>query len=108
MAVNSTFDAIQWIISCTLQLYNRVLSASGISINKPSKLEHCGQYRMVGKNSNNLSAKGNHLMAKCALTLAMKLLSRKMLAGPASMVYGELFLALACRKEWGESRGTEI
>ena len=55
-----------------------------------------------------LSAKGNHLMARCALTLAMKLLSRKMLAGPASMVYGELFLALACRKEWGESRGTEI
>jgi len=104
MAVNSRFDHTvdNFLYFTAVQ---QGVAASGISINEPSKLEHCGQYRMVGKN---LSAKGNHLMAKCALTLAMKLLSRKMLAGPASMVYGELFLALACRKEWGESRGTEI
>ena len=40
-------------------------------------------------------------------TLAMKLLSRKMLAGPASRVYWELLVAVACRKECGERRGTE-
>jgi len=51
-----------------------------------------------------LLAKGNHLMVKCVLTLAMKLLSRKMFAGPASMVYSELFLALACRSN-PESEG---
>ena len=39
-------------------------------------------------------------------TLARKLLSRKTLAGPCSMVYAEVFLTVALRKECGERRGT--
>ena len=39
------------------------------------------------------------------LTFAKKLLSRKTLAGPANKAYGETFLTLAWRKEWGESCG---